>query len=139
MSQENVERPDDGSEVMRRWFDTWNRAEYDAFFDLYDADAVVITDPSWMEAGPFHGRAAIRAWTEGLQEPWEVPYTLTLKELFEAGDKVVAQHVWQVRGKTSGIEQRFDFTSVNSVERGRIVRQQFFDHAEAVEAVGLSE
>jgi Domain of unknown function (DUF4440) len=84
MSQEDLA-------VMRRWFDAWNRADLDAFADLYDADAELITDPSWVEAGPFHGRAA-------------------------------------------------DATSVNTIESGRIVRQQYyFDYAKALEAVGLSE
>ena len=132
MSQEDLA-------VMRRWFDAWNRADVDAFADLYDADAELITDPSWMEAGPFHGRAAIRKWYEGLKESYERE-VVVLKELFEAGGKVVARVDWQVRGRTSGIETELDATSVNTIESGRIVRQQYyFDYAKALEAVGLSE
>ena len=132
MSQEDLD-------VMRRWSDAWNRGDIDAFADLFDADAEVITDPSWMEAGPFHGRAAIRKWYEGLKESYERE-VVVLKELFEAGDKVVARLDWQVRGRTSGIETELDATSVNTIESGRIVRQQYyFDYAKALEAVGLSE
>lgn len=50
---------------MRRWADSWNRADLDAFADLFDANAELITDPSWMEAGPVRGRAAITGWCEG--------------------------------------------------------------------------
>jgi len=141
MSQENVEIvPDDSLDLMRLWFDTWNRKELDAFFDLYDADAEVITDPSWVEAGPFNGRVAIRAWFEGLQQSWEERDALVLRELFEVEDKVVARFAWQVRGRTSGIETHLDVTSVNTIKRGKIVRQQYyFDHAEALQAVGLRE
>jgi ketosteroid isomerase-like protein len=141
MSQENVECvPDDGLDVMRLWFDTWNRKELDAFIDLYDADAELITDPSWVEAGTFEGRVAIRAWYEGLQQSWEERDALVLRELFEVGDKVVARLDWQVRGRTSGIETHRDATSVNTIKRGKIVRQQYyFDHAEALEAVGMRE
>ena len=132
MAEENLD-------VMRRWCDTWNRGDIDAFADLFDADAEVITDPSWMEAGPFHGRAAIRKWYEGLKESYERE-VVVLKELFEAGGKVVARVDWQVRGRTSGIETELDATSVNTIESGRIVRQQYyFDYAKALEAVGLSE
>jgi ketosteroid isomerase-like protein len=128
-------------DVMRRWFDAWNRTDLDAFADVFDADAELITDPSWMEAGPFKGRAAIRAWYEGLRESWGERDAVALRELFEAGrDKVVARLDWQVRGRASGIEMELDATSVNTIKGGRIVRQQwYFDHAKALEAVGLSE
>ena len=139
MSQENVES-DDGMDVIRLWFATWNRADFDAFFDLYAADAELITDPSWVEAGPFNGREAIRTWFEGLQQSWEAQDAVVLNELFEVADKVVARFVWQVRGRTTGIDMHLDATSVNTIKRGKIVRQQyFFDHAEALDAAGLSE
>jgi ketosteroid isomerase-like protein len=139
VSQENV-----GSEerlnVMRMWFDTWNRTEFDAFFDLYDADAELVTDPSWVEAGPFNGRAAIRAWFEGLQESWEARDSVVLGELFEAGDRVVVRFVWHVRGRTTGIDTHLDATSVNTIKRGKIVHQQYyFDHDQALKAIGLSD
>ena len=105
---------------MRRWFDAWNRTDLDAFADLFDADAVLITDPSWMEAGPFEGRAAIRAWFEGLKESWDDRDTVALRELVEVGDKVVARLDWQVRGRASGIEMELDATSINTFKGARI-------------------
>ena len=127
-------------EVMRRLFDAWNRADLDTFASLFDADAEVITDPSWMEAGPFIGRAAIRKWFEGLKEAWAGRDEGVVRELIEVEGTVVARIEWQVRGRSSGIETSLDATSVNIVERGRIARQQwYFDHAEALEAAGLEE
>src|SRR6267378_3871092 len=109
MSDENardthVTVSDEHLEVMRTWADSWNRVDLDAFADLYEANAELITDPSWMEAGPIRGRAAVRGWYEGLKESWEGRDAVVLRELFEAGDKVVARVLWQVRGRTSGIE-----------------------------------
>ena len=125
---------------MRRWAETWNRTDLDAFADTFADDADLITDPSWMEAGPFKGRAAIRAWFEGLKESWYERDAISLKELFEVGEQVVAWVDWQVRGRTSGIDTALDATSINVIRQGRIVRQQwFFDHAKALEAVGRSE
>ena len=122
---------------MRRWGDTWNRGDLDAFADTFDKDAELITDPSWMEAGPFKGRAAIRAWFEGLKESWDERDAVVLKELFEVDGNVVARIDWRVRGRTSGIDTALDATSVNAIQRGRIARQQwYFDHAEALKAVG---
>ena len=127
-------------DVMRGWVETWNRTDLDAFAATFDDDAELITDPSWMEAGPFKGRAAIRAWFEGLKESWDGHDAVVLGELFEVGEQVVARVDWQVRGRTSGIDTALDATSVNIIQRGRIVRQQwFFDHAKALESVGLSE
>ena len=126
-------------DVMRRWAETWNRTDLDAFAATFDDDAELITDPSWMEAGPFKGRAAIRAWFEGLKESWDEGDAVVLTELFEAGEQVVARVDWQVRGRTSGIDTALDATSVNIIKRGRILRQQwFFDYSKALEAAGLS-
>ncbi len=123
---------------MRSWAEAWNRTDLALFGDLYDVDAVVITDPAWMEAGPFMGRAAIMGWYEGLKESWQQRDAVVLKEVFVANDKVVARLDWQVRGRASGIEI-FDATGVHTIENGRIVRQQwYFDHAKALEAVGMS-
>jgi ketosteroid isomerase-like protein len=145
MSQENardthVTVSDERLEVMRRWADSWNRVDLDAFADLFDANAELITDPTWMEAGPVRGRVAIRGWYEGLKESWEGQDVVALRELFEVRDKVVARFLWQVRGRTSGIEMDLDATSINNLKQGKIVWQQwYFDHAQALKAVGLAE
>jgi ketosteroid isomerase-like protein len=145
MSPENtrdthVTVSDERLEVMRRWADSWNRVDLDAFADLFDANAELITDPSWMEAGPVRGRAAIMGWYEGLKESWEGRDVVAIRELFEVKDKVVARFLWQVRGRTSGIEMDLDATSINNLKQGRIVRQQwYFDHVQALKAVGLAE
>jgi len=126
--------------LIRRWFESWNDGDMDTIADLFDVDAEVITDPSWMEAGPFKGRTAIRNWFAGLKESWGGRDVAVVKELFEAGDNVVARIEWQVRGRASGIESELDATGVNTIGNGRIVRQQwFFDYDEALEAVGLSK
>jgi len=127
-------------DVLRRWAETWNRTDIDAFAATFDDDAELITDPSWMEAGPFKGRAAIRAWFEGLKESWEERDAILLTELFEVDGQVIARVDWQVRGRVSGIDTALDATSVNAIEQGRIVRQQwFFDYASAIQAARVSE
>jgi ketosteroid isomerase-like protein len=138
MSQENVEIAP--VEVMRGWVDAWNQADLANPVSAFDVEAVVITDPSWMEPGPFEGRAAIRKWYEGLRESWEGRNTIAIAELFEVDANVVARLNWEVRGRSSGIDTTLDATFVNRIERGKIVRQQwYFDYDKALEAVGLSE
>jgi ketosteroid isomerase-like protein len=128
------------SDVLRRWADSWNGRDLDALMDCFDVDAELITDPSWMEAGPFNGRAAIRRWFEGLAEAWDGHDEVVIRELFETSERVVLRFDWEVRGRTSGLDTKLDATSINLVAQGRIVRQQyFFNHAEALKAVGLQE
>jgi ketosteroid isomerase-like protein len=131
---------DEALDVMRSWFDTWNRGDLDAFIDLYQADAEVMVDPMWPEAGPFKGRSAIRRFFEGLKESWDGQDVAVLGELFNAGDKVVSRMDWHVRGRASGVETHLEITNVNTIASGKITRQwHYFDHAEALEAVGPAE
>jgi ketosteroid isomerase-like protein len=136
--QENVEIAP--AEVVRQSFEAWNRADIGCSISAFDAEAVVVTDPSWMEPGPFHGRAAIRKWFEGLRESWDQQNAIVITELFVVGENVVARINWEVRGRSSGIETTLDATSVNRVNRGKIIRQQwYFDYGQALEAVGRSK
>ena len=130
----------DNVQVFRRSIDAWNLGDLDTSFSYFDANAVVITDPSWMEPGPFEGRDAIRAWYEGLREAWE-GQEIVFTDICEVGDTLVVARVdWQVRGRTSGMDTDLDATCVIKVEGGKIVHQQwFFDHGEALEAAGLLE
>jgi ketosteroid isomerase-like protein len=132
--------PDEAMDVMRSWFDTWNRGDLDAFIDLYAADAEVTPPLSWVETGTFEGRPAIRRFFEGLKESWEGHDEAVLRELFRAGDSVVSRMDWQVRGRVSGIETHLGVTNVNTIEGGRIVRQRhYLDHDEALKGLGLAK
>ena len=61
---------DEGLSVTRRWFETWNRGDLDAFIELYAPDAELTPPASWVEAGTIKGRPAIRRFFEGLREAW---------------------------------------------------------------------
>jgi hypothetical protein len=138
MSEENVELA--ATELIRKWVDAWNREDLDTFVSAFDDDAVVITDPSWMEPGPFVGRAAVSQWYAALREAWGGRDTNVITELFDVGESVLARMNWEVQGRFSGIETVLDITCISRIEHGRIVRQQwYFDYQKAIEAVGLSE
>jgi ketosteroid isomerase-like protein len=130
----------DGVDLVYRWFDAWNNGDVEAFADLFATDAEVIPDPGWMDDGPVAGKPAIRAWYEGLLASWEDRNSVALRELFRADGDVVSRFAWVLRSKHNGIEVAFDVTVVNGIADGKIVRQEYyFDHAEALRAMGLSE
>ena len=133
MSQENVE-------IVRRWFETWNRGDLDSFIDLYAIDAELTPPESWVETDTLKGRADIRRFFEGLREAWEGRDAAVLLELFTSGELVVSRMDWQVQGRVSGLVTHLAITNVNTIVSGKISRQRhYLDHAEALKAVGLEE
>jgi ketosteroid isomerase-like protein len=130
MSQENVE-------IVKAALEAWNAGDMDAFRELYDPDAIVRPVKDWPEPGPFVGREAVMGWFEQLREGWDTnamePISFT-----DAGDRVIVRLLG--RGVVRGPESSMEFSSVYTLRKGRILYHEiFWDHAEALEAVGLSE
>jgi ketosteroid isomerase-like protein len=130
MSQENVE-------IVRAALAAWNAGDMDTLRELHDPGVIVRPVEDWPEPGPFVGLEAVMGWFEQLREGWDTnamePISLT-----DAGDRVVVRMQW--RGAVRGPESNMEFTSVYALRKGRIFGQEvFWDHAEALEAVGLSE
>ena len=131
---------DEGLSVTRRWFETWNRGDLDAFIELYAPDAELTPPASWVEAGTIKGRPAIRRFFEGLKEAWAGEDVAVLREVSRSGEEVVAQMDWQVQGRSSGIGTHLEITNINTIEGGRIVRQRhYLDHAEALAQLESAE
>jgi uncharacterized protein (TIGR02246 family) len=131
---------DEGLSVTRRWFETWNRGDLDAFIELYAPDAELTPPASWVEAGTIKGRPAIRRFFEGLREAWAGEDVAVVREVSRSGEEVVAQMDWQVRGRSSGIDTHLEITNINTIEGGRIVRQRhYLDHAEALAQLEAAE
>lgn len=124
---------EEAESVMRRWFDSWNDGDLDAFIDLYAPDAVMTPPAAWVESETISGREAIRRFFEGLKEAWQGEDVAVLHELIPAGELVISRMDWRVRGRTSGIGTQLAITNVNAIEDGRIVRQRhYLDHQEAL-------
>jgi ketosteroid isomerase-like protein len=131
MSQENVE-------VVRRANDAWNAGDMNAFHEALDPEVILRTVEDWPEQGPYVGRDAVLRFYEQLRSAWDADTVEFVSEFFHAADRVAVRLSWNVvsRGPTSNLE----VTTVYGIRRGRIDRVEFFwDHGEALEAVGLSE
>ena len=131
MAQENVE-------IVRAVFDAWNAGDMDAVRELYDPDVIVRTVEDWPEPGPYVGREAVMHWFGQMRETWDAGTVEPISDFIDAGDRVALRYIW--RGAGHGPDMNMELTLVFTMRKGRIFYQEFFwDHAEALETLGLSE
>jgi ketosteroid isomerase-like protein len=131
MSQENVE-------VARAAFEAWNVGDMNAFRELYDSEAIMRSPEGWPEPGPFVGREAVMRQFEQNRATWDADRLEAISDFIDAADRVVVRFIWH--GAGHGPESNLEATIVITVRKGRVVYQEFFwDHAEALETLGLSE
>jgi ketosteroid isomerase-like protein len=131
MSRENVE-------IVRANFKAWNAGDMDALREMYDPNVVVRATEDWPEPGPFVGREAVMRQGEQLRETWDAVTIEPIGDFIDVGDRVAVRHVW--RGVGHGPESNLEFTVVYTIRKGKIFGFEYFwDHAEALETLGLSE
>ena len=129
MSRENVE-------AARRGYAAYNAGDLEALRELYDPDIVMYHLEGWPEPGPSVGRDAVMREVEQLREAWKGDTVEPVGDLIEVGDHVLVREVW--RGHGSGPDAVMEFTQVATFRNGKIVTvRRYWDHDEALEAVGL--
>jgi uncharacterized protein len=131
MSQENVE-------IVRRGFEAWNAGDMDALREIFDPGIVWRAPEGWPEPGPYIGREAVMRQQEQLRGTWDSDSFQLISDFIDVGDRVAVRYIW--RGVGQGPESNIELTGVFTVRKGTISHIEFFwDHAEALEALGLSE
>jgi ketosteroid isomerase-like protein len=132
MSEENVE-------IVRAGFEAWNARDLDALRELYDPQVIVRATPDWPEPGPFVGREVVMRQGEQLRETWDAVSQEPISDFIDVGDRVAVRHIWRGVGHGPS-EVNPEFTVVFTLRKGNIRDIEYFwDHAEALEAMGLSE
>jgi ketosteroid isomerase-like protein len=131
MSQENVE-------IVRTLFEVWNAGDMDAFRELLAPDVILRNPEGWPEPGPFVGREAVMRQFEQLRETWDTDALELISDFIDVGDRVAVRFVWHAAGH--GPQANMELTGVYTVRKGKLLAiENSWDHAEALEAVGLSE
>jgi ketosteroid isomerase-like protein len=131
MSQENVE-------VLQRGFEAWNAGDMDAVHENFDPDAIMRMPEDWPETGPFVGRDAVIRQLEQQRETWDADSFELISDFIDVGDRVAVRFIW--RGAGYGPESNIEATGVYTMRKGRIFYvEHFWDHAEALESLGLTE
>jgi ketosteroid isomerase-like protein len=131
MSQENVE-------IMRANVDAWNADDMDAVRESFNPGAILWLPEGWPEPGPFVGREAVMRQFEQLRGTWDAENLVPISDFIGTADRVVLRFIW--RGAGHGPEADLEMTGVYTTRKGKVfLIEHFWDHAEALEAVGLSE
>jgi ketosteroid isomerase-like protein len=131
MSQQNIQ-------LIRALFEAWNAGDMNALREGYDPDAIMRAVKGWPEPGPWVGREAIMRQWQQMREAMNADTVEVVGDVIEVGDRVAARYIWQ--GSGHGPEVKMEFTTIGTVREGKIVYQEFFwEHEEALEALGFSE
>ena len=131
MSQENVE-------VMKAAFEAWNAGNMDAFRELLAPDVVMRLPEGWPEPGPYVGQEAVMRQGEQQRETWDADALVPISDFFDTADRVAVRFIW--RGTGHGPQADLEATAVYTVRKGRVfLLEHFWDHAEALKTLGLSE
>ena len=129
ISEQNVE-------TMQAAYAAWDAGDMDALREMHDPDVIARYPEGWPEPGPFVGLEAVMRQLEQLRETWDADATEA--NFIDAGDRVVVRGIW--RGAGHGPAFALEGSAVYTLRKGKIsIIEYFRDHAEALEAVGLSE
>ena len=123
---------------MRATFEAWNAGDMDSLRELYHPDAILRMPEGWPEPGPFVGREAVMRHWKQQREAFDADTAEPIGDFIDTADHVLVRFVW--RGIGYGPESNMEVTQVITVRKGRVfLLEHFWNHAEALEAVGLSE
>jgi ketosteroid isomerase-like protein len=125
-------------EIVRAAFAAWNTGDMDALREYFDPDVIMRMPEGWPEPGPYVGREAVMRQLEQQRETWDADAFELISDFIDAGDRVAVRFIW--RGAGHGPELNLEATGVYTVRKGRIFGlEHLWDHAEALEDMGLSE
>jgi ketosteroid isomerase-like protein len=134
MSQENV------VEQARRIYDHFI-ATHDVRAETFHPEFVLdmSTFRGWPEQQTYRGIEGLRAFIAAWLEPFD-DFEFEVKELRDAGDKVVAVISQRGRSKFGGVPVEMHFAQVMTYRDGKQARVDMYaTPAEGLEAAGLSE
>jgi ketosteroid isomerase-like protein len=130
--------------AARLALEAYNRRDLDAVFIGAHPEFEYHPERNWVEAGLvepcYRGMEGYRKYVATVDEVWGGENYLKPVELIDLGERFVVLADGRMRAQASGVPLTEAFALVSTVKDGRVIHlQEFYDHAEALEAVGLSE
>jgi hypothetical protein len=138
MSEENVES-------TRRAIEVWNQDDFDEYLQI--VEELVHPDIEWYAviAQLVEGQETVYRGIPGMRSFWEdwheiFDFKFDETDIRDLGERLVVLTHASVTGQGSGVELSTPLALLLTFEGDRIIRSDsFLDHAEALEAAGLSE
>jgi ketosteroid isomerase-like protein len=124
--------------------EAYNRRDLDAVVIGWHPDFEYHTGREWAQSGLvepcYRGLEGYRKYVAATEEVWGEENHLRPVEFIDLRDRLVLLAKVPMRAQASGVPLTESFALVTTLQDGRTVRlQEYYDHAEALEAVGLSE
>ncbi len=130
--------------AVRLASEAYNRRDLEAVVIGWHPECEYIPGREWIEAGLvepcYHGPQGYREYVAATSEVWGGENYLMPHEVIDLGDRFVVLATVPMRAQTSGVTLTEAFAYVATLKDGRPVRfQEYYDHTEALKAVGLEE
>ena len=124
--------------------EAYNRGDLDAVVIGYQPDLEYYPARNLVDAGLiepcYRGPSGYRTYVATAAEVWGAETRFEPTELIDLGDRLVVLANAPMRAQLSGVPLTLEFAYVTTLKDGRVIRQQeFHDHAQALEAVGLQD
>jgi ketosteroid isomerase-like protein len=130
--------------AVRLGLEAFNRGDQDATLLGCPPDCEFHPPRELVEAGLieacYRGPAGYREYASNWSEVWDADLRVAPAELIDLGDRLAILADLPARAQASGVPLTPKWADVSTLEDGRAIRQHhYWDHAEALEAVGLQE
>jgi ketosteroid isomerase-like protein len=132
------------SRTARLAMQAYNRRDPDAAVIGCHPDFEYHPGRTWVESGLvepcYRGVEGYRRYLASVDEVWGGENYLKPVELIDLGERFVVLADGTMRAQASGVPLTEAFALVTTLKGGRAIHlQEYYDHAEALEAVGLTE
>jgi hypothetical protein len=130
--------------AVRLASEAYNRRDLALVTIGWHPECEYIPGREWIEAGlveaSYSGAEGYRRYVATTSEVWGDENYLMPFELVDLGGRFVVMATVPMRAQGSGVALTEEFAYVATLEAGSVIRmQEFYDHSEALLAVGLAE
>lgn len=132
--------PEENVEIVRRFFDAYNRGDFAATLDLIAPEFEFRPSGLFMDTeSTYYGPEGWSEFWSTFQAAWE-SITVDLERIEDLGDRVLTLGTFHGKGRGSGVAVTREVGWLGTLRDGMLAQSlTFVGWADAVEAAGLSE